>query len=73
MIAALLTLLVLGIAGIVVVSLAFALLGVVMGVVGFLLFKVAPLLLIGWVVVKLVQRSQRRSQISAADRRWLDG
>lgn len=73
MIGALLTLLVLGIAGIVVVSLVFAVLGVVMGVVGFLLFKVVPVLLVGWVVMKLVQRSRGRREISAADRKWLDG
>ena len=41
--------------------------------IGFLLFKVAPLLLIGWVVFKLVGRSRHRAQISAADQRWLDG
>ena len=72
MLGALLTLLALGIAGIVVVSLVFAVLGMVMGVVGFLLFKVAPVLLIGWLVLKLVQRSNGRRQISSADRKWLD-
>lgn len=73
MLAALLTLLVLGIAGIVVLSLVLALFGLAMGVAGFLLFQVAPVLLVGWVVVKLVQRSRRSREISAADRRWLDG
>ena len=72
MLSALLTLFVLGIAGIVVVSLVFAILGMVMGVVGFLLFKVAPVLLIGWVVVKLIQRSNDRKRLSSADRKWLD-
>ena len=73
MLGALMTLLLLGIAGIVVLSLVFAVLGMVMGVVGFLLFKVAPVLLIGWVVLKLVERSRGRKRISAADRKWLDG
>jgi hypothetical protein len=58
--------------------------GVVLGVVGvvfsltfglatFLLFKVAPILLVGWVVVKLIQKSRGGDSLSAADRRWLDG
>ena len=72
MLSALLTLFVLGIAGIVVVSLIFAVLGMVMGIVGFLLFKVAPVLLIGWVVVKLIQRSNDRKRLTSADRKWLD-
>jgi len=58
--------------------------GVVLGVVGvvfsltfglatFLLFKVAPILLVGWVVVKLLDRKRGGDSLSAADRRWLDG
>lgn len=58
--------------------------GVVLGVVGvvfsltfglatFLLFKVAPILLVGWIVVKLIQKSRGGDSISAADRRWLEG
>jgi predicted membrane channel-forming protein YqfA (hemolysin III family) len=58
--------------------------GVVLGVVGvvfsltfglatFLLFKVAPILLVGWIVVKLIEKSRSGDSISAADRRWLDG
>ena len=77
MLGALLTLLVMGIAGVVAIGVIMALLGMVVsitfGLVGFLLFKVAPLLLLGWVVVKLVGRSRGRAQISAADQRWLDG
>jgi hypothetical protein len=53
-----------------------ALLGVVVGlVVGLLALavKVLPIVLIGWVVVKLVQRAERpRGMLSAADQRWLD-
>ena len=77
MLGALLTLLVMGIAGVVAIGVIMAVLGMVLsitfGLVGFLLFKVAPLLLIGWVVFKLVGRSRDRAQISAADQRWLDG
>lgn len=44
-----------------------------LGVAGFLLFKVAPILFIGWLVLKLFDRSKSGSgQLSAADRRWLD-
>jgi hypothetical protein len=77
MLSALLVLLVMGIAGIIAIGLVMAMLGFVVslafGAVGFLLFKVAPLLLIVWVVVKLVERSRDRRRISAADQRWLDG
>jgi hypothetical protein len=76
MIGALLTLFVLGIVGLVVISLIMAVIGiffsVTLGIVGFLLFKVAPLLLIGWLVLKVVDRSRGRRRISAADQRWLD-
>jgi len=58
--------------------------GVVLGVVGvvfsltfglatFLLFKVAPILLVGWIVVKVFEKSRGGASISAADQRWLDG
>lgn len=79
MLTALLTMLVLGLAGLLAIGVLFAMLGFVLsmtfGLVGLLLFKVAPLLLIGWVVVKLISRSRRPSPraISAADQRWLDG
>ena len=76
MIATLLTLLVLGIVGIVAISIIFALVGAALsltfGLIGFLLFKVAPVLLIGWVVLKLVDRSRNRRRISPADQKWLD-
>jgi hypothetical protein len=76
MLGALLTLFVFGIVGLVVISVIMALIGVffsiTFGIVGFLLFKIAPLLLIGWIVLKLVDRSRGRRRISAADQRWLD-
>jgi hypothetical protein len=76
MIGSLLTLLLVGFLGLVAISVVLAILGVVLsmtfGIVGFLLFKVAPILLIGWVVLKLVDRSRNRRRISAADQRWLD-
>jgi hypothetical protein len=77
MLGALLTLLILGLLGVVVVGVLLAILSFVVsvtfGIVGFLLFKVAPLLLIGWVVVKVVERSRSRRAIGRADQKWLDG
>ena len=78
MLSALLTLLVLGVVGVVVVGVVFALLGIFLsvtfGLVGFLLFKVAPVLLVGWVLVKVFERSRGGPRrISPADQKWLDG
>lgn len=77
MLGTLLTLLVLGILGIVAISVVLALVGTVVGLTvglaAFLLFKVAPVLLVGWVVLRLVERSRRRPRLSASDQRWLDG
>ena len=58
--------------------------GVVLGVVGvvfsltfglatFLLFKVAPILLVGWLVVKVFSKVRGDDSLSSADRRWLEG
>lgn len=47
-----------------------ALLGIAIGLASFLLFKVAPVVLIGYVVVRLLR--PRRKQISAEDRKWLE-
>lgn len=76
MLGTLLTLFIAGILGLVAISIVLAILGAVLsitfGIVGILLFKVAPLLLVGWLVLKLVDRGRNRRQISAADQRWLD-
>lgn len=76
MLSALLTLLVLGIAGMIVLSIVLAILGTVFsvafGAIGLLVFKVAPLLLIGWCVLKLVERRRSPKRLSSADERWLD-
>lgn len=77
MLTALLGLFLIGLFGLVFLGLAFAAVGVVfsvaLGAAGFLLFKLAPIILIGWVILKLVQRSGSRSGLSGSDRRWLDG
>lgn len=78
MISALVGLLVAGVVGIVLLVMLMAVLGLVLGAVGMMLalaFKLVPLLLIGWVVVKLIQKSERgsyRAAIPASDRQWLD-
>jgi len=56
----------------VVLAIVGTLFSLTMGLATFLLFKVAPILLIGWVVVKLIERKSGGS-LSAADRRWLEG
>jgi archaellum biogenesis protein FlaJ (TadC family) len=43
------------------------------GLATFLLFKVAPILLVGWIIVKLVQKVRGKDSLSAADRKWLEG
>jgi hypothetical protein len=83
MVGALISLLVVGIVAFVVLTVLLAIFGVVfglafglLGLVMALAFKVLPVLLVGWLVVKLIQRGERsvpRSRLSAADRAWLDG
>jgi hypothetical protein len=75
MMAALIGLFTLAILGFVFAIVAIALIGGMISLAGILLFKVAPLLLLGWIVVKLVQRGGGGGQrgLSASDRRWLDG
>jgi hypothetical protein len=76
MLGTLLTLLIAGFVGLIALAVVLAIVGAILsftfGIVGFLLFKVAPLLLVGWLVLKLVDRGRGRRRISAADQRWLD-
>ena len=77
MLTALVGLLVAGVVGIVVLVMVMAVLGLVLGAVGMMValaFKLIPLLLIGWVVVKLVQKGEggSRPRIASSDRAWLD-
>ena len=64
----LITLVVAGIA----LSIVGSLLSLGLGLAAFLLFKVAPILLVGWVVLKVIDK-RRGGSLSAADRRWLEG
>jgi hypothetical protein len=84
MLSALVGLMVAGIVGMVVLTVLLALFGVffglafgLLGMVITLAFKIVPLVLVGWLVVKLIQRAERPSlasgsRVPAADRRWLD-
>lgn len=77
MLMALLTLFALGVAAVVMVGVVLTLVGVVLsltlGLAGFLIFKVAPIMLIGYLVLKLFERTRPAPQgISSADQRWLD-
>jgi len=66
MISTLLTLFIVGIVALMVLSIVFAVLGLAVG----LLFKVLPILLIGYVVVRLL--APRQKKLSAEDRAWLE-
>lgn len=66
MISTLLTLFVVGIVTLMVLSIVGAVLGLAVG----LLFKVLPILLIGFVVVRLL--APRQKKLSAEDRAWLE-
>jgi predicted membrane channel-forming protein YqfA (hemolysin III family) len=75
MIGALVGVIVAAVVAVVVFALVTALFGVVFGLaIGLmaLALKVLPFLLVGWLVVKLVQRVERPRGLSAADRAWLD-
>lgn len=76
MLGTLLTFLLVGFLGLVAISIVLSIIGMLLsvtfGVVGFLLFKVAPLLFVGWLVLKVVERARGGRRISASDQRWLD-
>ena len=66
MISTLLTLFIVGMVALVVLSVVGAVLGLAVG----LLFKVLPILLVGYVVVRLLAPNQKK--LSAEDRAWLE-
>lgn len=61
------------VAAVVALSLVGTVVSSLLGVAAFLLFKVAPILLIGWLVVKLLDRRRDRRGLTPADRDWLEG
>ena len=56
----------------VVISVLGAVLGLTFGLAQFLLFKVAPIMAIGWLGLKLFEKVRGKRQISVSDQRWLD-
>ncbi len=76
MIGTLLTFLAVGLATLIVAGIVLSILGTVLsigfGLATFLLFRVAPILLVGWVVLKVIDRRKGSESLSAADRRWLE-
>lgn len=73
----LLTFFAVGLITLLVAGVALAVVGTVfsiaLGLAGFLLFKVAPILFIGWLVLKLLDRwGAGPDRLSSSDRRWLD-
>jgi hypothetical protein len=77
MIGPLLTFFAVGLVTLLVAGVVLSIIGMVfsitIGLASLLLFKVAPILLVGWIVVKLVQKATGRGELSEADRRWLEG
>lgn len=77
MIGSLLTFFAIGLVTLVVAGIVLGLIGTVFsltfGLATFLLFKVAPIMLVGWIVVKVVERVRDRDALSGSDHRWLGG
>ena len=77
MLGSLLTFFAVGLITLIVAGVVLSVVGVVFsltfGLATFLLFKVAPILLVGWIVVKVIQKSSGAGSLSEADRKWLEG
>ena len=76
MIGALLKLFAVGVVSLLALGVLLAVAGTVFsigfGLASFLLFKVAPIMLVGYVVLRLFG-SGKRKELSEADRKWLEG
>jgi hypothetical protein len=70
MLSSLITFLIVGLVALVVIGVVLSVVGAALGLAAFLLFKVAPILLIGYVVLRFLK--PRRKELSEADRRWLE-
>jgi len=60
------------IASVVVLAVLGTVFSLTFGLASFLLFKVAPIMFLGWVVLKLLDRTRGRRRLTAEDRKWLD-
>jgi len=76
MIGTLLTFFAVGLATLLVAGIVLSIVGTVFsltfGLATFLLFKVAPILFVGWIAVKVFEKTRGSDSLSAADRRWLE-
>ena len=76
MIGTILTFFAVGLVTLIVAGIVLSIIGTVFsltfGLAAFLLFKVAPIMLVGWVVLKVFQRVRRSDSLSDADRKWLE-
>jgi len=57
----------------VVLSIVGTLFSLTFGLASFLLFKVAPIMFVGWVVLKLIDRASGKRRLSIEDQKWLNG
>jgi hypothetical protein len=74
----LLTFLFVGLITLIVAGVVLSIVGTVfsltLGLAAFLLFKVAPIVLVGWLVLKVIDKKKGGAgAISDADRKWLEG
>lgn len=69
MISTLLALFLIGIAGLVVLSILGAILGMAFSLIGLLLFKVLPIMIVGYIVLRIIAP---KKEASAADTEWLN-
>jgi hypothetical protein len=72
----LLTFLAVGLVALIAAGIVLSVVGVVFsltfGLASFLLFKVAPIVFVGWLVLKIFDRARGRREISSSDQKWLD-
>ena len=62
-----------GVAGIIALGVVLTVVGLAVGLATFLLFKVVPILLVGWVIMKVIgPKKQKVPEISESDRKWLE-
>lgn len=71
MLSTLLTFLIVGIVAVAVLGVVLSVVGLALGLAAVLLFKVLPLVLIGYVVMRLLA-PRKHKELSAEDRKWLE-
>jgi archaellum biogenesis protein FlaJ (TadC family) len=76
MIGTILTFFAVGLVTLIVAGIVLSIIGTVFsltfGLAAFLLFKVAPIMLVGWVVLKVFQKVRKSDSLSESDRKWLE-